>query len=844
MADGRYALLVATSNYTDERLRVLSAPTNDAKDLAAVLKNREIGRFDVKIVTNKPTHTVLREIEQFFSDRAREDMLVLYFSGHGVKDDAGKLYLAAPNTRRGLLRSTAISDEFVRDVMAASRARLQVLILDCCFGGAFSRALLAKGDGTVDVAGHFLKQGQGGVQGQGCVILTASTAMEFAFEDEAEQEQRRSVFTRMIVDGLRSGEADMDGDRRVSVQDLYTYAYQRVALPGSRQTPTITSIEQAGSIYLADVPASAARRPAAQPLAATGGPARRLDLRPWVKIRDQGNEGANPAVAAVTALEAFLALRGQAVRLSPRYVYQKAKQLQGVEQSADIGIHMEVLAEVLQKHGAPPEEDWPYEPGRWKLPDGTRWAELDHRAEKYRARLIPATLYDEIPHHLSHGRPVLAAFEVFQSTWFAPRADKPGWITAPTLGDPPIGMVATTIIDFDEEAQALTFAHTWGLRWGDHGFGSMTLEAAQAMFKEEEMWAVEVRGRAPFAWSSPPILPVAAPEALAPAGEEPTTAAPERRRRHTPAPRRARAVPADHQELRRAVYDAQHEAADWSQPTLPESALARGEGDAPTGDPAVDETYEALGAFYRFLREAYGRNSYDGGGAPLEAVVHYGREYLNSFWDGRRVILGAGDGKLFNGFHSLDVVAKECSNGLVQSESELPYERQSGALFQSLSCVFATLVKQHHNGQTTDEADWLIGKELLGPDVRGIALLSMVEPGSAYDDPMLGKDPQVGHMSSYVTAAVDYGGVHINCGIPNRAFALAALSLGGHAWERAGRVWYEALRRRGTSRLGPRMTFRKFAGRTVSLAEQVFPKERRVVEAIRDAWFEVGVEFD
>jgi Zn-dependent metalloprotease len=156
--------------------------------------------------------------------------------------------------------------------------------------------------------------------------------------------------------------------------------------------------------------------------------------------------------------------------------------------------------------------------------------------------------------------------------------------------------------------------------------------------------------------------------------------------------------------------------------------------------------------------------------------------------------------------------------------------------------VFASLVKQHAAGETANKADWLIGTELLGPEVKGHALFSLIEPGTAYDDPTFGKNPQVAHMKDYVKTAADNGGVHINCGIPNRAFVLAAKSLKGRAWERAGKVWYVALT--GASRhgrLGPKTRFAQFAQATIAAATDLYPNSS-VDERIREAWIAVGVE--
>ncbi|MCK8501767.1 M4 family metallopeptidase [Myxococcus fulvus] len=266
--------------------------------------------------------------------------------------------------------------------------------------------------------------------------------------------------------------------------------------------------------------------------------------------------------------------------------------------------------------------------------------------------------------------------------------------------------------------------------------------------------------------------------------------------------------------------------------------LVRSEGQAPCGDLAVDEAYDGLGATYDFFWEVLARNSIDGDGMPLQAYVHYGRDYDNAFWDGRRMVFGDGDGELFNRFTvCLDIIAHELSHGVTEAEGPLWYFRQAGALNESMSDVFGSLVKQWKLGQTADQADWLIGDGLLGEAVEGTALRSMKEPGTAFDDDVLGKDPQPGHMRDYVNTWEDNGGVHINSGIPNRAFVLAALRLGGQAWERAGRVWYEAMR---DPRILPDTNFSDFARITVIAATRLYgPGE--VEAAVKEAWEEVGL---
>jgi len=262
--------------------------------------------------------------------------------------------------------------------------------------------------------------------------------------------------------------------------------------------------------------------------------------------------------------------------------------------------------------------------------------------------------------------------------------------------------------------------------------------------------------------------------------------------------------------------------------------LVRVEGQGPVGDAAADEAYDGLGATYRLLAEEFGRDSLDDQGLPLVATVHYGEDYDNAFWDGEQMVFGDGDGQVFLRFTlAVDVIGHELAHGMVQDEAALAYQGQSGALNESVADVFGALVKQHALGQRADQADWLIGAGLLAPGVGGVALRSMAAPGTAYDDPVLGKDPQPAHMDDLVRTATDNGGVHINSGIPNRAFHLAATALGGYSWERAGRVWYDALR---DPALTPTATFTDFVAATLRAAG---PGEVR--DAVAGAWAVVGL---
>ncbi|WP_432137501.1 MULTISPECIES: M4 family metallopeptidase [unclassified Streptomyces] len=283
----------------------------------------------------------------------------------------------------------------------------------------------------------------------------------------------------------------------------------------------------------------------------------------------------------------------------------------------------------------------------------------------------------------------------------------------------------------------------------------------------------------------------------------------------------------------RTVYDAGHGT------DLP-GAPARREGEEAGPDATVNRAYAGLGAtFDLFLRE-YGRHSVDGDGLPLDATVHYDRDYNNAFWNGEQMVFGDGDGEIFLDFTlPVDVIGHELTHGVTQYTANLTYYGQSGALNESMSDVFGSLIKQYTLGQTAAEADWLIGAGLLAPAVTGQALRSMKAPGTAYDDDVLGKDPQPATMDGYVRTGRDNGGVHINSGIPNHAFYLVATAIGGHAWEKAGRIWYDVLT---GGELQERALFADFATLTVRAARERFGDGTDEFQAVEKAWEQVGVQ--
>ncbi|MCT2590363.1 M4 family metallopeptidase [Streptomyces sp. N2-109] len=281
----------------------------------------------------------------------------------------------------------------------------------------------------------------------------------------------------------------------------------------------------------------------------------------------------------------------------------------------------------------------------------------------------------------------------------------------------------------------------------------------------------------------------------------------------------------------RTVYDARHKE------TLPGKRV-RTEGGKPVRDASVNRAYTGLGATFELFLSAFARDSIDGAGLPLDATVHYGEEYGNAFWDGERMVFGDGDGEVFRDFTlALDVIGHELTHGVTQYTANLEYLGQSGALNESVSDVFGSLIKQHEQGQSAEQADWLVGAELFTDRVQGDALRSLKAPGTAYDDDVLGKDPQPATMEDYVHTSSDNGGVHINSGIPNHAFYTLATDLGGNAWERAGQIWYDTLT---SEELAADAGFADFAAATLSAARARFGAGDEEAAVLR-SWSAVGV---
>jgi Zn-dependent metalloprotease len=282
---------------------------------------------------------------------------------------------------------------------------------------------------------------------------------------------------------------------------------------------------------------------------------------------------------------------------------------------------------------------------------------------------------------------------------------------------------------------------------------------------------------------------------------------------------------------RRNVYSANHTL------RLP-GKLVMSEHKTRGTDVEVNEAYDGSGSTYDFFAQVFGRASIDGRGMRLDSTVHYGTDFENALWNGRQMVYGHADGRIFTRFTaSVDVIAHELTHGVTQFAAALGYHGQTGALNEHLSDAFGSMVKQWLLGQTADRADWLIGAEIFGPAVDGVAVRSLAAPGTAYDDPVIGRDPQPAHMRDYVHTTDDNGGVHINSGILNHGFYLAAIALGGETWHVLGHIWYVAL----TERLKPEADFADFTQATVDIAGELYGHGGGVQRTIAQAWSSVGL---
>ncbi|MDW6022700.1 M4 family metallopeptidase [Mesorhizobium sp. BAC0120] len=272
------------------------------------------------------------------------------------------------------------------------------------------------------------------------------------------------------------------------------------------------------------------------------------------------------------------------------------------------------------------------------------------------------------------------------------------------------------------------------------------------------------------------------------------------------------------------VYDCQHST------SLPGTPIRN---PSSSSDATAKRTFDETTAVADFFNTCFGRNSVDDHGMTLMSSIHYDVAYSNAFWNGSQMVYGDGDGQIFLDFtRSNDVIGHELTHGVTQYTAGLVYTNEAGALNESISDAFGSMFRQWQAGQTVENADWLIGADIMGPaaSAKGYTCLrDLSNPGGAH---CMSRQPF--DYRNYVPQ----GDPHLNSGIPNFAFYQAAKSIGGRSWEKAGRVWYAALT---SDRATKNMRFKSFARLTRAMAKQLFPDEPAIYAAVNDAWTSVGV---
>lgn len=485
----RLALLIASENYENKELKEnrLGAPKNDILELSRILKNQEIGGFDVEFSPNESSQKVRERIEKFFKYKTqrREDTLLLYFSGHGLKDENGQLHLATVNTDPKLLESTAVSSRFIADMINASYSRRKIILLDCCFSGGFIKGIGLKGRNDAITRDQFCDSKNR--YGEGVYILTSSTSTQLSREETGNRRKTRlSVFTRSIIEGIRTGKADQSPtDGWITVDELFDYVGEYINEitkkkpnryePDSEQTPEHSNFGKRGEIIIA-------RNPKWKPIT--------YDLSKWVTIHDSKNKISSLPFAGITAMETYLASQKRFVLLSAHYLYKKMKMHDEIPQIT--GSYFPTLLYVIQHFGVITEKDWNNEINRNKYPKRTNNIDPGQQDSIYRARLHTCDTYEDIPKYLSKDMPILAVTKVSED-WFDEKKLSKGRINPPASTSKYQGEIIIVIVSYDPTNKSIRFANCWGRKWGDKGFGTMTEETALACLNlKAGLFAVEV----------------------------------------------------------------------------------------------------------------------------------------------------------------------------------------------------------------------------------------------------------------------------------------------------------------------------------------------------------------
>ena len=266
------------------------------------------------------------------------------------------------------------------------------------------------------------------------------------------------------------------------------------------------------------------------------------------------------------------------------------------------------------------------------------------------------------------------------------------------------------------------------------------------------------------------------------------------------------------------------------------------EEDAKAPSAPAGHVFNSIGTIRQFFKEKLNIDQMFGCAADINAIIHFGTNYANAFWDSQAIFFGDGDGKTFGPFYNdIDIIAHELAHGYISSKANFNYIFQSGALNESVADVIGIMVKQFINNESASTSNWLLGEKLFIDKVKAPALRSMSKPGSAYYFSKYNKDPQVAHMQDYkdLPYTIDNGGVHINSGIPNRAFYLLATELGGNTWDVAGKIWIAAV---SDPEITSKSNFKQFATATVNNARKLFGE--KVALQTQKSWEDVGLVLD
>jgi C1A family cysteine protease len=555
-----------------------------------------------------------------------------------------------------------------------------------------------------------------------------------------------------------------------------------------------------------------------------------IDLRPLgPPAYNQGQMGSSVAQPLAAAIQFDQMRRNEPPFLPSRlFIYYNARRFAG-DTSGDTGARLADAVRSVVELGVCPEDLWSYELDLLTAepPEQCYAVAAEHR---FPGVVQIVSSLENVKRCLTDSIPVVFGLTVHNS-FLNSDVSETGRVPLPGPDDPLIGGHAMLLVGYDDSQREFVVRNSWGRDWGVDGHCFIPYEyVLGADGSQTEFWALNPPSSVTVFTptenadaETPPDADTPADKDIATDADTPADADSEQR----PRPRRA---PRLRKTSRFAVYDL----AGSTSTRLSANQLVWQDNDPPSVDPAVNESADGMRAFHELLRNAFDRDSFDGRGAQMRTGIHYGRGYVNAFWSENTMIAGDGDGRLFNRFTvSPEMFGHAFGHGVILTTRPLASTGQAGAMGESLSDIFGVLTRQWTLQQRAVDADWLIGVGLLASSIRGVALRSMRAPGTAYDDPALGRDAQPAHMDAYDPAA----DIHISCGIPNRAFYLAATALGGYAWERAGRIWYLALR----DKFPESVTFRQAARATIDVAAEQYGRTSPERNAVEDAWTQVGV---